>query len=101
MRRGKVGEPKTYRGLVYAANGAGYDRVRVCRARNGASALVDLGVGEWSEWRVETYTVDGVPVEGNLRLKLIALSPTADRFELFVPQIWPTGGDYAVPAGVA
>lgn len=58
-------------------------------------------MGEWSDWTRDAYEIDGMPVEGHLRLKLIGLSPTADRFELFVPQIWPLGGDWAVPAGVA
>ena len=33
-------------------------------------------------------------------MKLITLTPTADAFELFVPQIWPREG-YTVPAEIA
>lgn len=38
--------------LVYAT-GAGYDRVRICTERNGASSLADLSVGAASDW-IET-----------------------------------------------
>jgi len=101
MLRGKVGTPRRYHGLIYARGNHGYDRVRVTRDRDAAVAVADLGVGEWSDWTLDRYTIDEKPIQGYLRLKLITLSPTADRFELFTPQIWPTGGDYAVPNGVA
>lgn len=101
MARGRIGRPKPYYGLIYARDGQGYDRVRVTTTRDGSDPLADLGVGEWSDWTVDTFEIDGAPVQGTLRLKLITLTPSADQFELFVPQIWPTGGDYAVPAGVA
>ncbi len=100
MLRGKTGTPKRYFALIYATDG-GYDRVRVTRARDASDPIADLGVGQWSDWTLDTYEIDGVPVQGHLRLKLIGLSPTADRFELFVPQIWPADGDWAVPAGTA
>lgn len=101
MLRGKTGSPRHYYGLVYARDNHGYDRVRVTRDRDASFAIADLGAGEWSDWILDNYTIDEDPVQGYLRLKLITLTPTADQFELFTPQIWPTGGDYAVPAGVA
>ena len=101
MQRGQQGTPKTYHGLVYARDGQGYDRARVTRGPDGDDYLADLAVGEWSDWLVESYEIDGALVEGNLRLKLITLTPDADQFEMFVPQIWPVGGDWAVPAGTA
>lgn len=91
MLRGKEGEPKRYRALVKDG------RCRVLSA--GGEQLADLAPGQWSDWRRDTFVIDGKPVDGNLRFKLIALSD--DVFELFVPQIWPTGGDWAVPAGLA
>lgn len=101
MNRGAHGQPKTYYGLVYATSDRGYDRLRVTTSRDASEPLADLGVGQWSEWTTDSYLIDGAPVQGSLRLKLITLTGDADRFELFVPQIWPTGGDWAVPAGVA
>lgn len=101
MLRGKVGTPKPYLGLIYASGKGGYDRVLVTSTRDARDPIADLGVGQWSDWTLDSYEIDGSPVQGYLRLKLITLTANADRFELFVPQIWPTGGDYAVPAGVA
>ncbi len=100
MLRGREGEPKQFYGLIYASGGDGYDRVRVCRERDASQGVADLGVGQWSDWGLETFTIDGQAVRGYLRLKLIALSPNADSFELFVPQIWPPDG-YTQPAEVA
>ena len=100
MARGKQGTPKPFHGLVVASGGEGYDRLLVCRDRDAAAPLATLGVGEWSAWLRESFEIDGVPVEGHVRWKLVALTPTADRVEVFVPQIWPIEG-YTVPAEVA
>lgn len=100
MLRGQAGEPKTFYGLLYATDDDGYDRVRICRSRDGSDSIVDLAVGEWSEWWLDEYTIDDEAVQGYTRMKLVGLSPDADRFELFVPQIWPTNG-YTEPAAIA
>ncbi len=99
MNRGKRGTPKPYYGLVYA-KGKGYDRVRVCRSRNGKRSLADLGVGEWSDWWLDGFEIDGKRVRGYVRTKLITLSKSGDAFELFFPQIWPNAG-YTKPLSVA
>jgi len=100
MRRGKEGEPKTLYGLIYASGQDGYDRVRICRSRNAEDAITELGPGQWSDWWLDTFTIDGQDVSGYLRMKLITLSPNADMFELFGPQVWPIDG-YTVPSKVA
>ncbi|OGG57222.1 MAG: hypothetical protein A3F84_04525 [Candidatus Handelsmanbacteria bacterium RIFCSPLOWO2_12_FULL_64_10] len=100
MQRGKKGTPKPFYGLIYASGERGYDRVRVCRSRDGRRAVADLGVGEWSDWWLDGFEIDGARVRGYVRMKLITLTPDADMFELFVPQIWPPDG-YTHPKGVA
>ena len=100
MSRGKQGTPKPFFGLIYATGENGYDRVRVCRSRSGSDAVVDLGVGHWSDWWLDTFEIDAADVEGYVKMKLITLTPTADAFELFVPQIWPREG-YTAPAEIA
>ncbi len=91
MRRGKSGKPKRYLATVTGG------RCRIADA-NGAT-IANLAQGEWSDWHVDTFTIDDVAIAGNIRFKLITLND--ESFELFVPQIWPTGGDWAVPPGIA
>ncbi len=92
--------PKPFYGLIYASGDKGYDRVRICKSRSGADSVADLGVGEWSEWWLDSFEIDGNTAEGYVRMKLVTLTSTADAFELFVPQIWPRVG-YTVPDTVA
>ena len=100
MLRGREGALKTLYGLVYAADDEQYDRVRICRSRDGDDVVAELGVGDWSEWWQEGFAIDGDEVQGCVRMKLVQLSPEAETFELFVPQIWPVSG-YTEPAEVA
>jgi predicted AlkP superfamily phosphohydrolase/phosphomutase len=103
--RGEMGDrgegtPKELHGLVYASGTKGYDRVRICHSKNAVQPLADLAVGDWSEWWLDRFQIDGKTVRGYVRAKLITLSRSADAFELFIPQIWPTEG-YTKPASVA
>ena len=91
LLRGRDGEPRTYYGLVYA-QGQGYDTLRVCRSRNGDDALCQLSVGQWSDWWLDTFRIDGQAVEGYVRMKLITLSADGRSLEVFVPQVWPRTG---------
>lgn len=100
MLRGRAGAPKSFYGLIYASEDNGYDRVRVCRSRDGEEAVADLSAGDWSDWWVDAFTIDDEDVGGYVRMKLIRLAPDAGAFELFVPQIWPVDG-YTQPADVA
>lgn len=100
MLRGKVGKPKTIFGLIYASDGDGYDRVRICRTKNSEDVITELSPGQWSNWWSDSFDIDGATVEGNVRFKLITLTPNADTFELFLPQIWPRVG-YTYPEEIA
>ena len=100
MNRGKTGVPKSFYGLIFATDENGYDRIKVYSSRSGDDAVADLGVGDWSEWWLDSFEIDGTDVAGYVRMKLITLTSTADAFELFVPQIWPRS-DYTVPSDVA
>ncbi len=100
MLRGKVGTPKMLFGLIYASDSGGYDRVRICRTKDAEDAITELSPGQWSNWWLDSFEIDGAAVEGNVRMKLITLTPNADTFELFVPQIWPRVG-YTYPEEIA
>jgi len=99
MLRGREGTPKIYYGLIYATTGEGYDRLIICHARDGNTVVAQLTPGQWSDWWRDSFTIDGSPVEGYGRAKLVALDPGLSRFELFMPQIWPAEG-YVEPADV-
>jgi predicted AlkP superfamily phosphohydrolase/phosphomutase len=100
MLRGTEGQPRRFFALLLASTAAGYDRVLVTRERDAAASLAELAPRAWSDWRREAFVIDGASVEGHLRFKLMALSPEADEFALFVPQIWPVDG-YTQPAEIA
>ncbi len=100
MNRGKTGKPKTYYALIYAMGQDGYDRIRVFRHRVGDEVVTDLAVSDWSDWWLDAFVIDGSDVEGYVQMKLVTLTPNADAFELFVPQIWPRT-DYTVPPEIA
>ena len=100
MNRGKSGLPKSFYGLIYASEDDGYNRIRICKNRSTDEVITDLSVGDWSEWWLDSFNIDGKDIEGYVRMKLITLTDSADAFELFVPQIWPRT-DYTTPADVA
>lgn len=100
MARGREGTPFPFHGLIYASGANGCDRIRICRGQDAAESVADLGVGEWSEWWLDSFQIDGEAVSGYVRMKLVQLSSDGETLELFVPQIWPTDG-YTKPASVA
>ncbi len=91
---------RTLYGLVYAQSAAGYDRVRVCTSRDGSQAIADLAVADWSDWSRQQFTIGSRSLTGYVRFKLITLTPDADTFEVFMPQVWATEG-YTYPEEVA
>ena len=100
MNRGKSGLPKSFFGLIYASEQDGYNRIRICKNRSTDEVIADLSVGDWSEWWLDSFNIDGKNIEGYVRMKLITLTGPADAFELFVPQIWPKS-DYTTPPDIA
>ena len=101
MNRGREGVPVTLHALIYASGANGYDRVRLCRSKDAARPIADpwgWGSGATGGWIPSRSTAG--KVSGYVRAKLITLTPEADAFELFIPQIWPPDG-YTKPASVA
>ncbi|MBC7234435.1 MAG: alkaline phosphatase family protein [Chloroflexi bacterium] len=101
MLRGKVGTPKSYWALIYAHGEAGYNRLLVAPEKDAAKAFADLGVKDWSDWWTDSFVIDGEPIEGSVRCKLMVLSPDGQHVELFFPQIWPIRGGYTYPEEIA
>jgi predicted AlkP superfamily phosphohydrolase/phosphomutase len=101
MLRGKEGTPKPYYALIYATGDGGYDRLLVAPEKDATKAFTILEVKGWSDWWRDSFLIDGEPVEGSVRCKLMVLSENGQQVELFFPQIWPTTGDWAYPEGIA
>jgi predicted AlkP superfamily phosphohydrolase/phosphomutase len=100
MLRGKQGTPKPYYALIFAQGDGGYDRVLVAARKDASRALATLSLAQWSDWWRDSFTIDGQAVEGNVRCKLMRLSPDGQHLELFYPQIWPITG-YTCPGRIA
>ena len=101
MLRGKVGTPKPYYALIYAQEDGGYDRLLVAPTKDAGKAFAVLAEKEWSDWWADSFVIDGEPIEGSVRCKLMVLSEDGRRVELFFPQIWPLEGGYTYPEGIA
>jgi predicted AlkP superfamily phosphohydrolase/phosphomutase len=99
MQRGREGTPATYHALIWAG-GSDYDRLLVAPAKDAAKAWCVLSPGEWSPYWQDRFEIDGAPVEGSVRCKLMRLSGDGRHVELFFPQIWPRTG-YTYPDGIA
>ena len=99
MQRGRAGTPETYHALILA-QGSGYDRVLVAPVKDAAQAWCALSPGEWSAYWCDRFEIDGAPVEGSVRCKLVRLAPDGEQMELFFPQIWPKSG-YTYPDSIA
>jgi predicted AlkP superfamily phosphohydrolase/phosphomutase len=78
--------------LVVDSLGAGYDRVLLFERKDKSGLVADLKVGQWSEWIVTDFEVDGESKEGAFRAKLLELSPTANLCKLYFSQVYPTQG---------
>ncbi len=85
------GSGPTYRALVFGETE--YDTVMIAAERDGASAVVTLKVGEWSEWlRADFVTEDQGEAEGAFRFKLVELAADGSRVRLFRTDAFPTDG---------
>jgi predicted AlkP superfamily phosphohydrolase/phosphomutase len=100
MLRGKEGTPKSYYALAIAQGGDGYDRILVAPDKDASKAFTSLAPREWSAWWRDSFVIDGEPVEGSVRCKLLHLSSDGRSMQLFFPQIWPITG-YTHPRGIA
>jgi predicted AlkP superfamily phosphohydrolase/phosphomutase len=89
--------PITWHLLVDAAGGAGYDTVTVARSKQARDAYARLRVGEWTRNITETFETEAGPRRAVFRMKLLELTPDAERLRLFVPGLCALNG-WAVPA---
>ena len=86
------GDVTAFHLLAVDSVGKGYDRVLVCRDRDGASCIAVAGVGQWSEWAVEDFAIDGGQRSASVRFKLMELAADGSSLKLYRTQVTYTDG---------
>ena len=84
------GDVTAFHLLAVDSAGGGYDRVLVCRGRDGGSRIAEARTGEWSEWAVEEFAIDGGRQRASVRFKLMELAPDGSRLKLYRRRPSPT-----------
>lgn len=91
--RSRVGGDTTrFHILVVARGGGGYDRVLICRERDGCAEIAETKQGAWSKWAVEEFCVGGERRPASLRFKLMQLAPDGSYLKLYRSQVTYTDG---------
>jgi len=88
----KGGETITLQILLIDSIGQGFDRVLISTDKTQKGVFANIGVGEWSPWKVCSFNIKGIKKDGPLRFKLIELSPNGKNFRLYRSQIYPIKG---------
>ena len=66
-----------FHSLAVDSRGAGYDRVLICRSRDGNDVVAAAGLGEWSEWAIELFRIEGRSQQASVRSNCLDWLPTA------------------------
>lgn len=80
------GDANLFHLLVIDGRGSGYDRVLICRSRSGSDVVATATLGEWSEWAIETFQIDGCAQDAAVRFKLLELTPNGVHLKLYRTQ---------------
>ncbi len=72
--------------LAFDSQGKGYDRVRICKEKDGETAIAEIEAGQWSNWAVETFQINGEAQRASVRFKLMDLSSDGDYLKLYRTQ---------------
>ena len=86
------GDANVFHLLAVDSQDAGYDRVFICHSRNGSDAVAAANLGEWSEWAIETFRIDGRAQQASVRFKLLELAADGNGLKLYRTQITYTNG---------
>ena len=86
------GDANDFHLLALDTCGAGYDRVLICRSRDGNDVVAASGVGEWSEWAIEQFRINGKEQQASVRFKLMELAADGTNLKLYRTQITYTNG---------
>ena len=86
--------------LALDSDGGGYDRIVICRSRDGATRIADAGLGQWSDWAIGSFRIDGQDQRASVRFKLLELSPDGEKMKLYRTQVTYADG-FTVPEDLA
>ncbi len=85
---------------VEDVQGCGYDRVTVLRDDPNATVLAELKPGQWSPFIVESFETEIGPKRAAFAMKLLELSPDAQRLRLYLTPLCALDG-WSHPAELA
>jgi len=91
---------QTWYALLLDSQGQGYDRAIICDAKDAASPLADLKVGQWSETIIREFQPASGPRRAAFRFKLMELSADGEHFALYRTALCALEG-WDFPAGLA
>ena len=79
------GDANDFHLLALDSRGDGYDRVLICRNRDGSDVVAASNLGEWSSWAIEQFRIDGNDQQASVRFKLMKLAQEAQASSLPYP----------------
>lgn len=86
------GDSNEFQLLAVDSRGAGYDRVLICRSRDGSDVVAEATLGQWSEWAIELFRIEGKTQTASVRFKLLDLAADGSGLKLYRTQITYTSG---------
>lgn len=85
-----------YQALIIDTQGKGYDQIIISKSKDIAQAVVQLGVGEFSNWLTESILTEEGEKLGRFRFHLVELSPDGENLRLYASAI-NTAENYTQP----
>ena len=80
------GDVTSFGVLAVDSRGRGYDKVVICREKDGAARVAEAEVDAWSDWAIETFQIEGRDQRASVRFKLLELSPDGTQLKLYRTQ---------------
>ncbi|MCZ6636382.1 MAG: alkaline phosphatase family protein [bacterium] len=78
--------------LALDGSGNGYDRVQIYTAKDGNTNIAQSCLGEWSDWAIETFQIEGRDQRASVRFKLLELNTDGSGLKLYRTQVTYTDG---------
>lgn len=78
--------------LAVDSRGRGYDRIVLCREEDAHTQIAAADLGQWSDWAIEEFHIDGRQQRASMRVKLLELEPDGSRLKLYRTQVTYTDG---------